>query len=379
MTQGNHDIRLALFLSASLRTWDEIGTFDREIALYRRLQDKGVHITLASPGGRDELRFAKRIPGMRILCNWLGWSERRYMFRQHQLHWLRLRACNLLKTNQLTAGVSATRTSQALGQPLIARMGYWWTNNLKAMRFDGKNPRMFSWYSRVEDDAMRQAARVVTTTEEMRQGIIGKLPAAAGKSIVLPNYVDTDEFKPVDAEKRYDLVYIGRLAPIKNLFNLLEAVRRTGASIALAGRGPMDEILWQEFGDLDGRIDWLGAVKHEALPQTLAQSKALILTSYSEGHPKVVIEGMAAGLPVIGTNVQGIRACLQHGQTGYLCDTSADSIAAAIQTVLAQPDFMGQLGDKARQHALEHYSLDRLVEREYALYQEVLAERRARQ
>ena len=376
---SSQDIRLALFLSASLGTWEAIGTFDREIALYRRLQDKGVRITLVSPGGRDELGFAKRIPGMRILCNWIGWQERRYMFRQHQLHWLRLRACNLLKTNQLSAGLSATRTSQALDKPLIARMGYWWTHNLKQLRFDRKNPRMYNWYSKVEDDAMRQAARVVTTTEEMRQGVIGKVPSAADKSVVLPNYVDTDEFKPTAAKKRYDLIYIGHLSPIKNLFNLMLAVQRSGVSIAICGDGPMEEVAWQELGDLDGKIHWLGRVKHEALPMLLAASRALILPSYSEGHPKVVIEGMAAGLPVIGTNVSGIRATVQHRQTGYLCETDADSIAAAITTVLSQPDLMRQLGQNARTHAVEHFSLDRLVEREYALYQEVLAERRARQ
>ena len=81
---------------------------------------------------------------------------------------------------------------------------------------------------------------------------------------------------------------------------------------------------------------------------------------------------MATGLPIIGTEVMGIASTIEHEKTGYLCGTDADSIAEAIQTVLAQPELMHKLGVAARQFAMENFSLDHIAQREYELYHEVL-------
>ena len=80
---------------------------------------------------------------------------------------------------------------------------------------------------------------------------------------------------------------------------------------------------------------------------------------------------MACAMPVIGTRVPGIQSVLQHEETGYLCDTDADSIAGAIKTVLAQPDLMRRLGENARKFAVENYSLPMLAQREYELLRDV--------
>ena len=72
-------------------------------------------------------------------------------------------------------------------------------------------------------------------------------------------------------------------------------------------------------------------------------------------------------MPCIGTNVPGTKTVLQHEVTGYLCDTDADSIADAIETILAQPDLMRKMGDNARKYALENYSFTKIMQRKYDL------------
>ena len=84
-----------------------------------------------------------------------------------------------------------------------------------------------------------------------------------------------------------------------------------------------------------------------------------------------MIEAMACGLPVIGTNVPELKYMLQHEETGYLCETDADSIAAAIETVLSKPTLMQTMGENARNFAVEHYSLEQLAKRGFDLLQEV--------
>ena len=91
-----------------------------------------------------------------------------------------------------------------------------------------------------------------------------------------------------------------------------------------------------------------------------------------EGQPRVLIEAMACGMPIIGSNVRGIRSAIEHKVTGYLCDTDAASITDAIRTVLSNPDLMRKLGANARQHALEHYALEQQARHEYELLCDVV-------
>ena len=129
--------------------------------------------------------------------------------------------------------------------------------------------------------------------------------------------------------------------------------------------------LRERFGDLGDRIRWLGRINNEELPAYINSARAFVLCSLIEGNPRVMIEAMACGMPIIGTNVPGISNVLQHEITGYLCNTDADSIGAAIKTILAQPDLMRKIGDNARNYAVENYSLQMLAQREYELLLDV--------
>ena len=197
----------------------------------------------------------------------------------------------------------------------------------------------------------------------------------------MPNHVDTDVFRSIPSESCFDLVYVGRIEAVKNLDALLTAVQQLGLTIAIIGSGTArgdgtfssheTDRLQSIYGDLDGRIHWLGRIKNEELPAYLNRSKLFVLCSLSEGHPRALIEAMACGMPIIGTNIPGISKVLQHEVTGYLCDTDADSITTAIETVLSQPDLMRKMGQNARKFAVENYSLPMLAQREYELLVDV--------
>jgi glycosyltransferase involved in cell wall biosynthesis len=80
-------------------------------------------------------------------------------------------------------------------------------------------------------------------------------------------------------------------------------------------------------------------------------------------------------MPVIGADSPGIREMIDHGVNGYLCSTDPANIRKAIEQLLSNPDLRRTLGNNARQYAKENFSLDRIVEMEYDLYQEILNER----
>ena len=97
-----------------------------------------------------------------------------------------------------------------------------------------------------------------------------------------------------------------------------------------------------------------------------------MLPSLYEGHPKALLEAMACGVPVIAADSPGIREVIRHGETGYLCGTSPDAIRDAIEALRSDCALRGRLGVAARKYVVDHFSLDRIAELEYALLQEVV-------
>src|SRR5262245_19131877 len=96
-------LRLVLFFSrgVSLQSWDEAGMLEREVALYRRLQERGVRVSFVTYGDARDRDYAGRLPGIQILCNRWNLNPKRYMQRVHLIHWVALLRTHAIKTNQI--------------------------------------------------------------------------------------------------------------------------------------------------------------------------------------------------------------------------------------------------------------------------------------
>ena len=318
----------------SLSQWDEAGLFENQSILLRLFQEYGMQVTIVSFGGREEYDLAPKLPGMRILCNWMGLPANTYARRLHQVHAPQLLGTHIVRTADAAAIVASLRIAWAWQIPLVYRFGFM-LSDVRRQTF----PAETEYISRLEGmeiKGLKGAALVFPPTDDIADRMAHMVPDAASKMTVIPNFVDVDNFRPLAKEKQYDLVYVGRLSIVKNLGALLEAVEKLELTIAVIG-GPLprevgtqyDESieLKARFGDLNGRIHWLGRIEHEDLPAYINQAKTFVMCSLSEGPARALIEAMACGLPCIGPNIPGIQSVIQHEVTGYLCDTDAESIA----------------------------------------------------
>ncbi len=364
-------MRMTLFLTKSLtlHTWYEQGILERELAVYRSLQSLGVDITIVSYGGREEHEFAEQLQGMRLLTNWINWHDRRYEHRLHQLHGLHFWKTDVLKTNQMIGAEVAVRASRFWKTPLLLRMGYLWSYNAQQAHPD--KPQYLKQVNQIETEAIEHASHIVVTTDDIRQRILERQPEVEPKITRIPNYVDTATFRPMEKEKVYDLVYVGRIAKEKNLQALLQAVDRAGVTIAMIGDGDVRESLQTEFQHMGKRVQWLGRIPNTQLPQYINRARIYILSSFYEGHPKALIEAMACGVPVIGTNIYGIQQVVQHEHNGYLSKTDTESLQHAIETLLDNPPLMQLLGENARRFVVEQYALDKIAQKEFDLLRQL--------
>jgi glycosyltransferase involved in cell wall biosynthesis len=354
-------MHLTLFFThdTSLRAWERSGMLEREVALYRKYVEKGVRVSFITYGRRDKKRYSEKLQGIDIHCNEFRLPLGLYTRMIPLLHGTALRQSNVIKSNQTPGALTALAAARRFNKPMLARCGY-----MHSEFVANQHGAESSQARQALDDERKlfsEADAIEVTTPMMRDSIVERIPGSAAKITVTPNYVDIENFSPRVVEKEFDLLFIGRLNPQKNLEALLEALRGLNLKTVIIGSGPLENELKEKARSLKLDIGWKGNLPNTELPEYLNRSKIFILPSHYEGHPKTLIEAMAAGAAVIGAKTPGIREVIAHGENGWLCETSAESIRAAITTLTDSEKLRLDLGKNARAFAIDNYSLDRIV------------------
>ena len=162
-------------------------------------------------------------------------------------------------------------------------------------------------------------------------------------------------------------VAIGRLSPEKGHLVLLDAFRRVASSVPRAklnivGDGPLRARLEAAAAQagLTDRVCFAGNLDEQHVRSAILDSRALVLSSFHEGLPVVVLEAMALGRPVIATAVGAVHEVLEPGRSGWIVPSgSADCLAQALEEAAhvpaAQLEEMGRAGRNAvaRLHAVQ--------------------------
>ncbi len=213
--------------------------------------------------------------------------------------------------------------------------------------------------------------------------------------ILLPNPIDLSGFADPEGEtirrqlglapEEKVLISIGRLGVEKNLGFMLQAIALAIAwapelrlRLVLVGAGP-DETRLRELGGqlgLGDRLLFAGSVPYPAIPSYLAVADLFLMTSVSEVKPLVLLEAMAAGLPIVAVKASGAVDTITHGQEGLLTDLDQEHFAAAVVDILRDDARRAEMGRRARE-SVGRYSLDRVAGQLVAVYQEAL-EKQAR-
>jgi glycosyltransferase involved in cell wall biosynthesis len=370
------DVSLTLFFTrgVSLQAWNEIGMLEREVALYRRLESTLRRIRFVTYGDRRDRGYSDRLGGIRVDCNRWGMSPelyRRYLAQALPYAW---RGPMVVKSNQVQGADIALAAARRRKKPFIARCGYLPSDNME--RTYGADSVQVTAAQTMERQVFSGADRVVVTTAAIRERVINRYQVLPDRVRIIPNYVDTGLFRPdcSDIRRRRPLLYVGRLDEEKNPRMLLDALDGLNVEATIVGNGSQGEALRREAAERRLPVRFLGNVPNVELPRLLNGSSAFISPSLIEGHPKALLEAMACGVPVIGTNVSGTRELITDRITGLLCEPRPECLRAAIQEVLLDPKFATRMGMAARSYVAERFALDRIVEMELALLDEVAAD-----
>ncbi|TAN43810.1 MAG: glycosyltransferase family 1 protein, partial [Rhodospirillales bacterium] len=334
----------------------------------------GIATDFVTYGSDDERKFASRLPGIGIHFNRFGLGGKRYERFAPLLQAPTFWKADVVKTNQVSSWRIAVPAARVWRKPLLARAGF--LPSVQAEWESGKNSP--EWHEAISEEAalFSKASAAAVTTPDLAQALSSRIPALASNLHVVPNYVDTKRFAPEPhAVKDIDVLFVGRLAKQKNLPALLEALAGAKLSVAFVGQGSEQDLLGNFSHSYSGRFQWLERVAHHDLPALYNRACLLVLPSLWEGQPKVLLEAMACGTPVLGADAPGIRDQIVHQRTGWICPGNAAGLKQAFEILLPDAGLLSRLGGNARQHILETCSLEAVAAKEAALIRQ-LADRR---
>ncbi len=364
---------LALFFTAgvSLKTWHDMGMIDREVAIYNRLSRYFERIYFFTYGGNDDLRFKDYLAeNITIVPTRFTSNSFLYSFLLPIIHRKILKEVDILKTNQMLGSWSAVLAKLLYRKKLVVRTGYMWSFNYRKEN-PGSRVKM-SIIRNLERLAYRAADAAVTSSRMNLEYVVKYYRSR--NLVLIPNYIETGIFKPLKTDKiKNSMCFVGRLSKEKNLPALLEALVGLPFTIDIIGNGPYEEELKRLAADNNINIHFLGNIPNHQLPGILNQHELFVLVSLWENMPKTLLEAMACGLPVVGTDVEGIKEVIKHGENGFLCNTDPASIREAVIRVMADEGLREKLGRNARKTIEEKFSLEILIEWELELYRQLVA------
>jgi glycosyltransferase involved in cell wall biosynthesis len=221
-----------------------------------------------------------------------------------------------------------------------------------------------SWHWGLQGWVGGSARRIVVPSQSVVSAAVSRSGLAADLFTVIPNALDLPEsLSQRKAEGPFRVGFIGRLDPVKRVPDLVAALANLpNMQLSIFGEGrarPEIEAAIQEYG-LGERVTLHGQV--ESADDALRQIDLLVLPSEAEGFGLVLIEAMAAGVPVVATRVPGIIDVISDGRTGLLVQpNNSPQLASAIRRLATDEPLRSSLIQQARADVQARFTWDRVL------------------
>lgn len=237
---------------------------------------------------------------------------------------------------------------------------------------------------RISFSAMIQLSRIADiniSVNEKSRAFIGKNLKIrnVSKSIFLPNFIDDHRIVNTDVIKHRKVgnctpkcFYAGSLSVAKGFPEFIEVAKRKN-NLQFVAAGSIHADCEHLVKNLPSNVDILGDISPDRIFELLKETDIFLLLSHSEGFPNAVVEAMATGLPVVGTNTGAIPDMIDNGKGGYICDIgNSDQVVTAIGR-LENPDLRYNCGTYNVEKVLASYAYSIVIKQICKVYDYVIA------
>jgi len=237
--------------------------------------------------------------------------------------------------------------------------------------------------------SLKKVSCAIVLGKSLRYIFEGLIPEE--RIVVVSNGIDENLFKDhntdrIKKEKRhYKIIFLSYLAKSKGFFDIIEAIPEVlqyyiDAEFYFAGEFWLTEAEKRKVDyiitikELDQNIKFQGTVIGNKKADFLLSSDIFVLPSYNEGQPLVIIEAMAAGLPIITTDTGTIKEMVIDGENGFIVKKKTPKeIAEKIIILLEDEKLRREMGQKSRERFLKYYTKDKFISNLAKVFGQVLS------
>jgi len=378
------NILLCFTNNISLKNWEKSGNLSREVVYFNKSINKKFNYILLTYGDLkdkniDLLYPFKVIPFYAILKR----KNNRYL--NYFFHIIRifkisniLKQVDIIKSNQLIGSNVSILIGLIFRKKVIVRIGYepnLTIRNEQEIPLEYRNNnfnKIFELQLYISSlFSYKFSNLIICTSKEQKIFIANKFKVQKSKIRVIPNWIDTKNFKPnIKNKEKKGILYVGRLEKEKNPELLLRSLININEKVTMIGTGSLKERLISISKTNSINLEILDPIPNIQLVDFYQKCKIFVQPSFYEGNPKTILEAMSCGCPVIAKNVIGIREIINN-KNGLLVENEYD-LRNAIEFLLNKECKRKELGENARRHIMLNNDIDLCFEKEMKLILELI-------
>ena len=355
----------------SLKNWEENKIFDREILLYKHLQQKhNIKFTFLTFGDHEDLEFADKLDNFEIIpiYKYIKKSDFKiFNFLKTIYITFKLKALlsnnSLIKTNQQNGAWIGLILKFLIKKPLIIRTGY----NLYEFSKNEKRSIYvrFFYYILTKISLLYSDSYLVTSKADKVN--LKEVFGEKGNVLHFPNWVDSIVDNRESNRYENKVLSVGRLETQKNFSEIIESLKNENIDIDIVGEGSQKDSLLK-FSKLNNvELNILEKMGFKDLKNIYKKYKIFISSSIFEGNPKVVLEAMANGCLVIARKNMNVEEIIKHNQNGIIYNSN-EELKEQVKFYLENENERKNLVKNSIKTIKTNNLLDIHIDKEYALY-----------
>lgn len=249
------------------------------------------------------------------------------------------------------------------------------------LKFHGDDGRIYPYknniYRQITKYMIKRADHVIVVSNELKENILS-LGGVPEKVSVLGSGIDTSKFKPLDKincrkglslpEEKTIFLYIGRLHKWKGISEIIEVAKKKREIL----------FLFIGIGEIPVHPEnciFLGPVKHSFIREWIGASDCLLLPSYTEGLPNVLMESLSCERPAIASDVGGCPEIIDNMRSGLLIPPgNVNELFSAVEWMESHESDRHNMGLYGRQDMIKHYEHETLIDKLVNIHKNLLEE-----
>jgi len=232
-------------------------------------------------------------------------------------------------------------------------------------------------YKEVTQFSMQNSDALTTVSEYLKDRTLAEFDISR-EIRVIPNFTDPQRFRRLRNDQEQKIIcHLSNFRPIKRIPDIIKAFKmileEINCKLALIGDGPELPNAWNMVKNLgiSENVEFLGNVQN--VQKILGNSDLFLLPSEDESFGLAALEAMSCEVPVVASNIGGLRELVSHGVDGFLINVGdIEALTKYSLEILRNSRLQEEMGNNARRKVLEKYTSDRILPKYERLYNETL-------